>query len=131
MKNDPAFSNPAFKPTVMGLMVLFVGATLSVVYWQSATHVDRARVRLVLENDVEDIAALIHGSVKGAMSRLESIESLYRSSEHVTRKAFDAFVEQFFTPDSGIQALEWIPRVSHAQRQQYVQAARDEGLTDL
>ena len=129
MKSKNRISNPAFKPMTMGLLVLFIGITLSLLYWRSARHADHARIRLLLEDDGKDIASRIYSSLDNAMHELASIESIYRSKTAVTRKAFALFVEQYLTPDSGIQALGWNPRVSHAERQRFVEAVRDEGLT--
>ena len=45
-------------------------------------------------------------------------------SADVDRDDFRAFVARSFSRHPGIQALEWIPRVSHDERDAYVRAAR-------
>ncbi len=62
---------------------------------------------------------------------LESIVALYAASEDVTRAEFRAFARRLLLGNESIQALEWIPRVTDAQRHAYEEAARKDGFPDF
>lgn len=61
---------------------------------------------------------------------LYGLRGLYAASKHVDRDEFRQFVESSHRPPS-VLALEWIPRVTAAERAELEQAARDEGLDDF
>ena len=56
-----------------------------------------------------------------------SISGLYAASDKVQRDQFGAFVERSLARYTGIQALEWIPRIEAAERATYEQQARRDG----
>jgi PAS domain S-box-containing protein len=62
---------------------------------------------------------------------LYSIKGLFDSSETVDRQGFQLFVQRLFDRHSGIQALEWIPRVTDARRSLYETAARRAGFAEF
>lgn len=62
---------------------------------------------------------------------LRSINGLYAASSEVERDEFHLFVEQIISQVSGIQALEWIPRIPAAERAAYEELARAEGYPDF
>ena len=62
---------------------------------------------------------------------LYALRAHFAASEHVSRDEFARFNQQLLQRYPGIQALEWIPRVSAAERDAYVARARTEGLSDF
>ena len=58
----------------------------------------------------------------------ESLIALFRSSNFVSREEFRIFTESIIRNQSFIKALEWVPRVPHAKRQEYEEKARSDGL---
>ncbi len=60
---------------------------------------------------------------------LVGIESLFKASREVTRQEFNVFVQPFLDHTPFIQALEWIPRVPHEERQELERRARQDGLS--
>ncbi len=62
---------------------------------------------------------------------VDAIGSLYAASPELTREGFKAFTDSPLSRNWGIQALEWVPRVSAAERDAYEQAARRDGLADF
>jgi signal transduction histidine kinase len=59
---------------------------------------------------------------------LESLIALFRSSNFVSREEFSIFTESIIRNQNFIQALEWVPQVPHAKRQEYEEKARSDGL---
>ena len=59
---------------------------------------------------------------------LESLIALFRSSNFVSREEFRIFTESIIRNQNFIQALEWVPKVPHAKRQEYEEKAMSDGL---
>jgi signal transduction histidine kinase len=61
----------------------------------------------------------------------DSLIALFRSSNFVSREEFRIFTESIIRNQNYIQALEWVPKVPHAKRQEYEEKARSDGLRDF
>ena len=77
------------------------------------------------------MATTLGSSFDSYLDVLYSIKGLFDSSQTVTRQEFQIFVQRLFDRHSGIQALEWIPRVTHKQRSLYEAAGRRDGYIDF
>ena len=62
------------------------------------------------------------------LEAIHSIGALYAASDTIDRKQFRAFVEPILGRHREIQALEWIPRIRHADRRSFERAAREDGF---
>jgi len=62
---------------------------------------------------------------------LESLIALFRSSNSVGREEFDAFAESIIRDREFIHNLEWVPKVSHANRRKFEKKARLDGLENF
>ncbi|MDH3717849.1 MAG: CHASE domain-containing protein, partial [Planctomycetota bacterium] len=62
---------------------------------------------------------------------VHSVNSLYASSVHVERNEFTTFNQHLLSRHTGVQAMEWLPRVSREQRAEYEARARADGFTDF
>jgi PAS domain S-box-containing protein len=74
------------------------------------------------------MAASLANTIESYFDVLYTVKSLFDSSEKVERHEFQMFVQRLFDRHSGIQALEWIPRVTQSQRSFYEAAVRHEGF---
>lgn len=70
----------------------------------------------------------IQANVLTTVATLRSIRGLLNASATVDRDEFHAFVESLEVADM-VQALVWIPRVPHAARSEYEEAARRDGFS--
>jgi PAS domain S-box-containing protein len=116
---------------------LSVGAPTLVVLFatflvgQFAVRVEREQVQLTLEREAENTAHTLGESFDLYFETVQSVASLYAGSTEVERDEFRAFVSRNLVRYPGIQALEWVPRVAAAERDEFVAAARQEGLRDF
>ena len=62
---------------------------------------------------------------------VRSIVSFYDSSDQVTRSDFRHFVTDAIERNPGIQALAWLPKVSHRERAEFVAKIRAQGDPDF
>ena len=84
-----------------------------------------------LEDDVDVVVDSITIELAEGISQLRGIQGLFNASEYVSREEFDIFVARFLDEPHGIQALEWIARVTASQKEQYINSVRREGLQDF
>ena len=86
------------------------------------------------ENDFKllalDRANSIGREIENNEQALQSIYSLFRSSEYVTRDGFDEFCKYLLAYHNDIQALGWIPRISSQQREDHEREVQAEGYPD-
>ncbi|MDD5292450.1 MAG: CHASE domain-containing protein [Candidatus Omnitrophica bacterium] len=73
----------------------------------------------------------IKDSVEDNLDALESVFSLYASSQQVERKEFRDFTQRLIEAHSDIVAFMWMPRILAKDLDSYRAAAVAEGLTDF
>lgn len=73
---------------------------------------------------VEDKTKALERELFVNLEVLFALESLFTSSEEVTASEFTNLASGFLARHHDIQALEWAPRVRHAQREEYEKARR-------
>ena len=84
-----------------------------------------------LETAVEVAMDSIITNLDHGVTELNGIQGLFNASEHVTREEFGLFVGGFLKESHGVQALEWIPRITASQKAQYINGVRQEGFKDF
>ena len=69
--------------------------------------------------------ALDHG-IENSLLAMKTMRDFYMASEHVDSDEFNTFAQPLLERHPGIQAFLWVPRVRHAQREQFEQAQTPE-----
>jgi signal transduction histidine kinase/ActR/RegA family two-component response regulator len=110
-----------------GLM-FFTGVLLSgmlaYMLWTNQLHAGMERFRAQAQDYSEDL-------IDGLIQRLfviEAMRSVFEASEQVTRDEFTIVGQQFVRLTEGVEAVMWVPFVSHRQRFRMVQQARRNGF---
>ena len=111
-------------PLTVSLVAAF---SLSVILFVYVSSWESKQLQLEFEQRASTVARNAQINIKRYIDALYSIQSFYASTDHVERSEFRTFVERLHTRNDGIQALEWIPRVSQLEREEYEEAARREG----
>ena len=110
---------------------LVITFALSVVLFVYISAWEEDHIKLEFEGRAGLLAQKLEESFNLYIQDLHAIESLYASSDQVTREEFHTFAERLLLRHSGIQALEWIPRVSDTERVVYENVARKEGYANF
>jgi PAS domain S-box-containing protein len=79
----------------------------------------------------ELIASQIKEEWNASLDAVYSEVGFLAASGQVDRDKFRVFARYWLTRHHGIQALEWIPKVQHAERSGYEEAARRDGYPDF
>ncbi len=81
--------------------------------------------------DAQNRISAIERNVSNVINAVQVLGRLFDSSQSVERDEFKIFAGELLRINDGIQALEWIPRVSSEFRSTYEERARQEGLHDF
>ena len=115
----------------MVLLVSCLGITLSVLLFIAAGIWEKEKTVVDFERGAENRISAIKNTFENTLHELDAIASFYTASREVERFEFHTFTKHLLWHSEGIQALEWIPRVSHSMRDAYVGAAKKEGYPDF
>ena len=113
------------------IAVACVGIVMSVVAFRVVQAWDHQQVEANFEQTAIDTIADVKSSIESDLDVLLAVRSLYAASDSVDRDGFGTFVNSFLPSHPGIQALEWIPRVSDSERAAYEETAREEAFPEF
>nr|CRH05741.1 Putative histidine kinase with one CHASE domain, two PAS domains, one HisKA domain and HATPase c domain [Candidatus Magnetococcus massalia] len=116
--------------TPLVLSTILLGVVLSLVGFQVAHQIELQKERVEFQRVAGNYVSALRREIETNLEVLLSIDGFYRGSAHVDRQEFAQFVQRSLLRHPTLQALEWIPKVSHAERQRYEEAARRDGMTD-
>ena len=126
---EPTVENAGTKARILIFWAFGLGLAMAILvfYWMAEEQARNARYRF--EGISHQVAISFERNLIGSENALEWIVAFFSSSSRVERTEFQTFVAMHGAKRSGIQALEWIPRVSDADRVAFENAARADGLT--
>jgi CHASE1-domain containing sensor protein len=110
------------------LAAVLLGLALSFWLFGRARDAEQARLRDQFAVLVQGAAGSVHAGLQSDIEILRSLGALYASSQAVERDEFSAFAQSALDLHRDIRALEWVPRVTRDQRQEFEAAARAAGL---
>lgn len=97
-------------------ITLLLGLTFSALLARSFYTLETKSIRTTFEKSVDDQSATIERELTLNFETLYAIKGLFDSSEHVTPEMFNQLAAEIIIRHKNIQALEWVPKVSHEQR---------------
>lgn len=112
---------------IAGAVSLLLTLVLYVVVDQS----ERAELQAAFIRQSEMRVSAIKQEIEAHLKVLESIVAFYAASQYVNRKEFRTFVRPILANNRNIQALEWVPRVTMAQRNSFEDQAVASGLSSF
>ena len=117
------------EPIVFPITTVWLGLSLVVSYlvWQNKTFTATERLR----GDMYELARQFDKSRERITERLQAVEGFMVAAESVRRDDFSKFLAQFAAVDKNRSAVQWVPRIKVAEREQFETRARKDGLTDF
>ena len=112
-------------------VIILGGLMLTAIAFAVVHNWDRQRRWANFERAAENRYAAVKREIESDIEVLSSIRAFYLHAKVVTRSEFHNFTESFLLQHTGIQALEWIPRVPYSQREEYEKAAKRDGFKDF
>lgn len=117
--------------TVSLWITLLVGILLSIISYKITYNLENQAIRLEQSRATTLLTDKLLLELESSVSILNGIKGLYKASDNVTRTEFKVFTSDYLNSHPAIQALEWIPKITAEQVQQYQQQAIADGLTDF
>lgn len=109
------------------LLLQFSLAFIAVVFIFVKIHQsENERVNKDFEGHAAHIADEFRHVFEREVEELAATKGLFIASDHVSREEFNRFAAEITRTNDSIAALEWVPNVSDAGRQSFVNQARDE-----
>jgi len=112
-------------------MIILGGLLLSAIAFAVIHNLERQKLQANFERATDNRYAALKREIDSDIDTLSSVRAFYHHAKVVTRSEFRDFTASLFLQHPGIQALEWIPRVPYAQREEYEKAARRDGFKDF
>jgi CHASE1-domain containing sensor protein/nitrogen-specific signal transduction histidine kinase len=113
------------------IVVAVAGAALSFILYAVIHDWGHERIRRSIDENARQIIESIDLRFKAAQQTVKAIKGLYEASGSIERHEFKRFVSTVAGESKGVQALEWIPRVTLAEREKFEAAARRDGFPDF
>ncbi len=123
-------SSRPFSMTPTAILV-GVGVVVAAIGFAIAQQNHDARAREDLKKHGVHYSALLRASIDRHLDSVRGVANLYAASDVVTRNEFHTFTRQTMASNFGLVALEWIPRVTTAERADYERAAQRDGHPDF
>ncbi len=108
-----------------------LGFAFSLALFQRARELEDARLRDQFALIAQSAAGSLQARLEGDIEILRAVAGLYASSQGVERDEFRAFVQGALDQHPHVRAFEWVPRVTHPQREAFEAAARAAGQPDF
>ena len=86
-------------------------------------------VRDELQQTEKDKPSAIQADLNTNLGVLFNLRSLYSTTDEITRKYFDPFVQYPLSTNPDIQAMKWIPRVNEEQPEEHETGVPDESFS--
>ena len=113
---------------ILPFLMILAGIVLSASAFTVVLNWDRQKIRTAFEEDATERYETFKREIEFDLHVLDSVKALYEHGHKIDRSQFRDFVRYFLVRHPSIQALEWIPCISHSQRESYEEAARRDGF---
>lgn len=109
--------------------VFVAGVTLALIEHLSISAQGELGARQAVQAEAHNHAELLRISAQRSLEVLHATAAFFAVNPQPTRNAFEVFVRGSLERLPQLQALEWIPRVPHAERELWERRARQDGLS--
>jgi signal transduction histidine kinase/CheY-like chemotaxis protein len=121
--------NPQLPPLhrILQMPALWLGIVLSVFLAIYVAHWENTVLRNELRELAKDRVQVLHSNLRSAGEVLHALGSLYAATGEMHEPHFHLFAQDAVARHPELQAVEWIPRVSFAEREAYEAHKRQHG----
>ena len=113
------------------LLTLGVGISLALLAYRLVWSLETHRLQAEFSRAAEDHIVAVRTTLASYLEPLDAIAAFHAATDHFDRQAYRTFVTPQLARRPAISSLEWIPRVSQAQREAYEEAARKDRFADF
>jgi len=131
MQTKKLTSFSKLQSTTALVFISIVGIAMSIIAYFYLTKLEKKLLQSEFEKDANTFIASLEREIAIDLAELESTWGLYVASDFVSRDEFNLFTTPIVEKHKSIQALEWVPRIRHKDRSEYVNKAREDGFSSF
>ncbi len=113
------------------LATIVAGVGFSVAVFFAVRWWESRDIEAAFRSEAEDRTYTVKMAFETELAMLELVRSSLTADGRVERREFGEMLAPFHAHDNSIEAVEWIPRVSRQNRQQFEAAARRDGFENF
>ncbi len=111
------------------VLVLCLGFTLSLAGFALVRVWEHSRIQDLFEKSATQAIDAISDGVEENLETLTELSNYFSENPNIGRESFQEFVSPYLEKNSGLYALQWVPRVRQSQRTAYEDQAELDGHT--
>jgi len=115
---------PPWRAYIPIALVALIGVLVTLQAFNAVTGWERQRVQQAFQSAAGDRVLMIQREIEQNLGVVQDIGSLFNVSKWVDRREFRKFVEPALKRYASITALQWIPRLTAAERNAFEEEAR-------
>lgn len=118
-----------WKTYALPILVGVIGVSASISAYMMTLNLEKTTIEKALTVESQQKINAIRASIDKNLQSLDAVKAFYSASASVSRQEFKTFTAPLLANHDNIQALEWIPNISHSQREYYQQQAKLDGIS--
>ena len=122
--NAPAGNTLPWKAYVPIALVALIGVLVTCYAFNVVTDWERQRVQQAFSSAATDRILMVEREIEQNLGVVQDIGSFFEASQWVDRREFRKFVGPALKRYASIVALQWIPRITAAERSSFEEEAR-------
>jgi len=115
-------------PYIFVVVVLLIGIGISFAAFTLVKRWEGQKLWTEFYQATENRHASLQRQIDSDLQALVSLQAFYRHPERISRAEFSGFTKTLLLQYTSIQAIEWIPRISYARREEFEKAAERNGF---
>jgi len=127
----PFYPGSPWRRGLAAASAVVVAVCLSLAAAYLTRNYERSRLAAEFGLLAQNRAMLVQQEIDRCLELLDAIGGFYDATDKVTRLRFSAFVQGAMVGVSGVQALEFIPRVQGGRRDAFEESVRAEGFPEF
>lgn len=112
-------------------LLICVGIILSTVSFTAMRKWEFLSIEKDLEQSINNKVYAIQKELENNSAALQSIVSLFNSSQFVERKEFQSFAKHILSHSKGMKSLQWVKRVPMSEKKDFEVFAQKNGFPDF
>jgi len=113
------------------ILTFIIGLSITITIFFKAQEWEQTRLQQTFEFSAQSRLAAFSTDIARHQEVVNSVANLFASSEYVTRKEFQNFVEDTLNRNLNILGLSWNPVIKHNELENYVKKAIKDGFSDF
>ena len=108
------------------VLVILIGLGSSLLAAMIVQQREQHRIEQNFDQMAEDYVGIIRRGVAYDLTAIQTVAGLFNAQENVSREDFRQFTQPILSYNPSIYALEWIPRVTFAEKDAFEQQGRQD-----